>query len=157
VSPIAEIIGFGESFEAHSLMAVEPSGNRMAAAVDAALDDADLRASDVDYVNAHGTGTEVNDRVEAEVIERCYGRRPAVNATKSLTGHTVGAAGAIEAAVTALALRDQHLHGCHNLEDPILPLNFVRSAQRVPIATAASHSFAFGGHNAVLALRRFVQ
>jgi 3-oxoacyl-[acyl-carrier-protein] synthase II len=155
VSPIAELVGFGESFEAHSLMAVEPSGDRMAAAVRAALDDADVHASDIDYVNAHGTGTELNDRVEAEVIERCYGRGPAVNATKSLTGHTVGAAGAIEAAVTALALRDQHLHGCRNLDDPILPLNFVRSAQRVPIATAASHSFAFGGHNAVLVLRRF--
>jgi 3-oxoacyl-[acyl-carrier-protein] synthase II len=156
VTPIAEIVGFGESFEAHSLMAVEPSGTHMAAAIHAALDDADVRAVEIDYVNAHGTGTELNDRVEAEVIERCYGRRPAVNATKSLTGHTIGAAGAIEAAATALALRDQHVHGCHNLEDPILPLNFVRAAQRLPIATAASHSFAFGGHNAVLVLRRFV-
>ena len=156
VTPIAEIIGFGESFEAHSLMAVEPSGDQMAAAVHAALDDADVRGAKIEYVNAHGTGTELNDRVEAEVIDRCYGRGAAVNATKSLTGHTVGAAGAIEAAATALALRDQHVHGCRNLDDPILPLNFVRSAQRMTIATAASHSFAFGGHNAVLVLRRFV-
>jgi 3-oxoacyl-[acyl-carrier-protein] synthase II len=155
VWPIAEITGFGESFEAHSLMAVEPSGERMAASIGAALDDAGVDASQVDYVNAHGTGTEVNDEVEAAVIERLYGREAAVNTTKSLIGHSVGAAGAIEAAVTALSLRDQQVHGCRNLDDPIRPLNFVRAARALPIETATSHSFAFGGHNAVLVMRRF--
>jgi len=155
VTPIAEIIGFGESFDAHSLMAVEPSGQRLTESIVAALNDADVSPSNVDYVNAHGTGTELNDDVETAVMDRIYGRRPAINTTKSLIGHTVGAAGAIEAAVTALSLREQWVHGCRNLEDPILPLNFVCTSREVEMEMAVSHSFGFGGHNAVLVLRRF--
>ena len=152
----AEIVGFGESFDAYSMMFVEPSGEQMIRAIGLSLDDARLVPADVDYINAHGTGTIINDEVESMVIERVFGSRPLVNATKSLTGHCIGASGAIEAAMTALSLRDQKVHGCVNLHDPVRPLNFVRRSMDARLITAVSQSLAFGGHNAALVMRQAV-
>lgn len=150
----AEIVGYGETFDAYSMMIMEPSGRQLTRALGAALADAGIAPADVDYVNAHGTGTVVNDDVESAVIEDLFGSRPLVNATKSLTGHCLGASGAIEAAVVALSLRDQRVHGCANLEDPVRPLGFARRTTDAALRWAVSQSSAFGGHNAALVMRQ---
>lgn len=150
----AELVGYGESFDAYSPMIAEPCGRQLARAIASSLADAGIAADAVDHVNAHGTGTVVNDEVESAVIERMFGTRPLVSATKSLTGHCLGAAGAIEAAITAMSLHHQQVHGCVNLEDPVRPLNFVRRSIDAPLTWAVSQSSAFGGHNAALVMRR---
>ncbi|MDP2707588.1 MAG: beta-ketoacyl-[acyl-carrier-protein] synthase family protein, partial [Burkholderiales bacterium] len=121
----------------------------------AALADAGVGVHDVDYINAHGTGTKNNDETEAEIIGRVFGKSVLVNSTKSLLGHTIGASGAIEILVTALSLRDQTTHICRNLDAPLRDLNFVRAAGQFDLRVALSQSFAFGGHNAAVVLRRF--
>lgn len=151
--PIAEIIGFGETFDAYSIMAPDPSGVQIERMMRMALDDADIAPGDVDYVNAHGTGTIANDKTEAGVIERVFGKNVAVNSTKSIIGHTFGASGAIEAAVCALSLRDQELHPSLNLENPIADLNFVTERRKAKLKYALSESFAFGGHNSGLVFK----
>jgi 3-oxoacyl-[acyl-carrier-protein] synthase II len=150
----AEIVGYAENFDAYSIMMMEPSGERIADMVAAAVHDAGCVPADVDYVNAHGTGTAVNDEIESSVIERLFGDKPLVNATKSLTGHCIGASGGIEAAITALSLAHQTTHACRNLEHPIRDLRFVREAGPCQIDTAITQSFAFGGHNAAVVMKR---
>lgn len=151
---IAEIVGYAETFDAHSMMSIAPNGVEIERMIGLALDDSRLMPSDIQYVNAHGTGTQTNDVIESEVIERVFGEEVLVNSTKSLIGHTVGASGAIEAAVTALSLKHQTTHICKNLEEPIAKLNFVRTSESCDLEAALSQSFAFGGHNASLVLRR---
>jgi len=155
VTPIAEIVGFAETFDAHSMMSLAPGGEQIERMIRAALADADLTPRDVDYVNAHGTGTRNNDQTEAEAIDRIFGKSARVNSTKSLIGHTIGASGAIEALVTALSLRDGMTHVCKNLDTPVIDLNFVRTVERFDPRVGLSQSFAFGGHNAAVVLRRF--
>lgn len=150
----AELVGYGESFDAYSPMATEPTGGQLARAIASSLADAGIPPDAIDYVNAHGTGTVVNDEVESAVIERIFGARPLVNATKSLTGHCLGASGAIEAAITALSLHRQQVHGCVNLDAPIRPLNFARRATDARLTWAVSQSLAFGGNNAAVVMRR---
>jgi 3-oxoacyl-[acyl-carrier-protein] synthase II len=152
--PLAEVAAFAESFDAHSMMSPEPSGEAMESMLRDLLRRAAIDPADVDYVNAHGTGTQSNDACEALVVERLFGRRVAVNSTKSLLGHTIGASGAIEAAVTTLSIRDQRLHPSLNLTDPIADLAFVTRAEERELRYAVSQSFAFGGHNAALLLAR---
>lgn len=152
--PYAEIAGYAENFDAHSIMSMDSSGTQIADMLAAAVQDAGCVPGDIDYVNAHGTGTAVNDEIESAVIERLFGRRPLVNATKSLTGHCIGASGGIEAAVTALSLAHQTTHACRNLEQPIRDLRFVREAGPCAIQTAITQSFAFGGHNAAVVMKR---
>ncbi len=154
-TPIAEIVGFAQTFDAHSIMALAPSGEQIERMIRLALAEAGVQAEEVDYINAHGTGTQNNDAIEAEVIERVFGRRPLVNSTKSLLGHTIGASGAFEALVTALSLRDGTTHVCKNLEDPVRELNFVREVGPRALRVGLTQSFAFGGHNAALVLRRY--
>ncbi len=153
---MAELIGFAETFDAHSMMSLAPGGKQIERMVRAALDDADLSPGDVDYINAHGTGTRNNDEIEAGVIDRIFGKSVRVNSTKSLLGHTIGASGAFEVVVTALTLRDGVSHVCRNLDKPLLDLNFVRSVDRFDPQVGLSQSFAFGGHNAGVVLRRFI-
>jgi 3-oxoacyl-[acyl-carrier-protein] synthase II len=151
---LAEVAGFAETSDAHNIMVMEPEGRQIARAIETALADAGLRPDEIDYVNAHGTGTIANDETEAAVLSRIFGSRPLVNSTKSLLGHTLGASGALEAVVTVLSLQHQTTHACHNLEDPIADLNFVRRVDSYPIRNALSQSFAFGGHNAAVVFRK---
>jgi 3-oxoacyl-[acyl-carrier-protein] synthase II len=154
---MAELIGFCEGFDAHSMMALAPGGDQIERMLRAALAEAGVGAHEVDYINAHGTGTRNNDETEAEIIDRVFGRSVRVNSTKSLLGHTIGASGAFETLVTALSLRDQTTHICKNLETPVRDLNFVRAVAPCDLRVGLSQSFAFGGHNAVVVLRRFGQ
>ncbi len=152
---LAEIVAFAESFDSHSMMRIEPGGTHIESMLRRVTSDAGIALNDVDYVNAHGTGTELNDETEAEIIGRVLGNGPAVNASKSLLGHTIGASGAFETVITALTLERQETHGCKNLHEPIAPLSFVREARSLAAKHALTHSFAFGGHNAALVLRRY--
>lgn len=153
--PMAEIVGFAETFDAHSMMSLAPGGEQIERMIRAALADAGISPRDVDYVNAHGTGTKNNDEVEAEVIDRVFGKSVTINSTKSLLGHTIGASGAFEALVTALSLRDGTTHICKNLETPLRDLNFVRRVEKREFRAGLSQSFAFGGHNAAVVMQRY--
>jgi nodulation protein E len=154
----AEIVGYGSSSDAYHLM--RPSGNGAMRAMRAALDDAELPSDEVGYVNAHGTGTVLNDCVEAGAIREVFGQhasRLAVSSTKSMHGHTLGAAGALEAVATVLALHDGVLPPTANFlgPDPECDLDVVPNEPRcASIAAALSNSFGFGGLNAVLAFRK---
>lgn len=152
---MAEVIGFAETFDAHSMMSLAPGGKQIERMIRAALSDAGLSPGEVDYINAHGTGTKNNDEVEAGVVDRIFGKSVRINSTKSLLGHTIGASGAFEAVVTALTLRDGMTHICKNLDTPLLDLNFVRHVERFDPQVGLSQSFAFGGHNAAVVMRRF--
>lgn len=156
---LAEIAGFGMSADASHMTQADPRGP--AAAMQMALRDANAESSEVGYVNAHGTGTEVNDRVEAEALRRVFGagaRTLPVSSTKSLHGHAMGASGAIEVLATALSLQCGRLPGNGSSHiDRSLGLEGVLQTSIARDATLAlSNSFAFGGLNAVIALRKFI-
>ncbi len=152
---LAEVVGYAETFDAHSVMGIAPDGVQIERMMNAALLDAGMSHADIHYINAHGTGTPTNDVVESDVIGRVFGRDVLVNSTKSLIGHTIGASGAIEALVTVLSLKEQRTHACNNLEEPVTDLNFAREATSIPMDAALTQSFAFGGHNAGLVLKRY--
>jgi len=152
---LAELVGYSESFDAHSMMAMEPEGAQIEMMLRSAVQSAGLVVGDIDYINTHGTGTLSNDKIEADVLRRVFGRAPLVNATKSLLGHTIGASGAAEAAVLAMSLESQTTHPCRNLVDPIADLNFVTHAADYDLSFGLSQSFAFGGHNAAIVMKRF--
>lgn len=152
---IAEIIAFAETFDAFSMMSISPGGKQIEALFDRVLREAQLSSTDIKYINAHGTGTQVNDREEANVIRKTFGTSVLVNSTKSLTGHTIGASGALETIATALTLHDGIAHPSINLKDPISDLSFATTAQAITTQYALTHSFAFGGHNAALILGRY--
>jgi len=157
----AEIAGFGMSSDAHHITQPQPAGP--AAAMLRAIEDARATPADIGYINAHGTGTEANDRVEAEAIHRVFGERARtlpISSTKGLHGHAIGASGAMELLATALAFRRNLLPANAGLTensptDPALHLDHVL-LQNQPATPwlAISNSFAFGGLNAVLAVRR---
>jgi nodulation protein E len=157
-SPYAELAGIGLSSDAVHI--TDPSAEGAAAAMRAALADAGLGVGDIDYINAHGTGTWVNDPSETSAIHKVFGAHAdslAVSSTKAAHGHALGAAGALELIATALAMRDGVIPPTLNLEHPGegCDLDYVpqKALPRV-IRAALSNSFAFGGLNAVLALRR---
>ena len=153
---LAEVIGFEQSFDAHSTMSIQKGGHEIERMIRKLIRQAEVRIDDVGYINAHGTGTINNDEVESEVIGRIFGKSVWINSTKSLLGHTLGASGAIEAIVTVLTLKHQVTHICKNLENPISDLKFVRNlCQAVDVSIGLSQSFAFGGHNAALLFRRY--
>jgi nodulation protein E len=138
-----------------------PDAAGAARAMAAALRDARLEPDMVNYVNAHGTGTTINDVVETEALHRVFddhARRLAISSTKAVLGHALGAAGALEAAVTAIAIHDEVVPPTANFVEPdsACDLDYVpNEARELPIRAALSNSFAFGGLNAVIALRRF--
>lgn len=154
-SIVAELIGYSETFDAYSIMSLAPGGEEIERMIRQAVADANLSPVDIDYVNAHGTGTRNNDQIEAEAINRVFGKSVRVNSTKSLLGHTIGASGAFEALVAALTLRDGKTHVSRNLENPVLDLNFVRGVESFEPRVALSQSFAFGGHNAAIVMRKY--
>ncbi|MGK5627562.1 beta-ketoacyl-[acyl-carrier-protein] synthase family protein [Streptomyces sp. URMC 123] len=158
--PLAEFLGYGRSSDAFHVTAPRPDGAGAARAITAALDMAGLAPGDVSHVNAHGTGTTFNDEAEARALHRALGEaagRVPVTATKSLTGHTLGASGAIEAVAAVQALTHDVIPPTANQESPdrALGLDVVAGAPReARVDAVLSHSFAFGGHNVVLALAR---
>ena len=155
----AEIVGFGMSADARHITQPDPAG--AATAIRKALADAGLTPEDVDYINAHGTGTQVNDTVEADALHQVFGPRAAripITATKSLHGHSIGASGALEALATILALNQPCLPATAGVTtiDPALDLDIITNHPRPATPQIAiSNSLAFGGLNAVLAFRRY--
>ncbi|NLL41993.1 MAG: beta-ketoacyl-ACP synthase II [Firmicutes bacterium] len=156
-----EIVGYGASGDAYHITSPAPEGEGAQRAMAEALADGGLKPADVDYINAHGTSTKYNDLYETLAIKHVFGEHAyklAVSSTKSLTGHMLGAAGAVEAAVCLLALSEQVIPGTYNYEeaDPDCDLDYVPNQSRPgQFRTALSNSFGFGGHNAALALRRW--
>jgi nodulation protein E len=155
----AEVVGFGMSADAHHI--TQPSAEGAARAIAAALRNAGISPEQVGYVNAHGTGTTINDPVETEALKlvfREHASRLAVSSTKSMHGHSLGAAGAVEAVATALALHEKFLPPTANFTepDPACDLDYVpNEARAAEVEYAISNSFAFGGLNAVIVLRRW--
>jgi len=152
--PLAEILGVARSSDANSLVAISQFDNSISSMIESALSAARVQPRDIDYVNAHGTGTIQNDAIEAFIIEKLFPHGPLVNSTKSLLGHTIGASGAIEAAVTALSLSKQEVHPSLNLDAPIIDLNFAKESSREEMSHALTHNFGFGGHNVGIVMRQ---
>ena len=153
-----EIAGYAANSDAYSMMQLEPSGAQIQRVMQRALTSAGLSPDDIGYVNAHGTATRLNDVTESKALHHVFGRKiidVLVNSTKAMTGHAIGAAGGIEAIVTALSLHNRCVHRCVNLDtpDPECDLNFPRQSTPIPPLAALSNSFGFGGHNASLVLR----
>jgi 3-oxoacyl-[acyl-carrier-protein] synthase II len=156
----AEVAGYGTSADAFHITQPEPQGAGAVIAMQMALSDAGEDSEAVDYVNAHGTSTQLNDAAETRAIKKALGdhaHRTAISSTKSMTGHMVGAAGAAEAAVAALAVHEGLVPPTTNYEtpDPECDLDYVpNEARRTDVRLALSNAFGFGGQNAVIALRR---
>ena len=154
--PLAEVYGAASTADAHHVTAPHPKGEGAERAIRLALQDSDLKPSQVVYVNAHGTGTELNDRTEGEVIARVFGDdQPAVSSIKATTGHCLGASGSIETAVVVEAMRRKELPpniGLQN-QDPQIPLaDIVVEPRAWDPGPSITNSFGFGGHNTVIAL-----
>ncbi len=157
----AEIVGYGSSGDAYHVSAPCPDGDGAFRSMKRALDDSGAKREDIDYINAHGTSTPWNDKIETLAIKRLFGDHAysmAVSSTKSVTGHMLGAAGGFEAAATALALKNQLIPPTVNYEnpDPECDLDYVpNKARKAELAHAMSNSFGFGGTNATLVLKRY--
>ena len=157
----AEIIGYGQTSDAYHIAAPPEDGEGAARCMAMALRDAGLNPEDIDYINAHGTSTPLNDRCETLAIKTVFKEHAyklAVSSTKSMTGHALGAAGGLEAAFTVLALHNGIVPPTVNLQkpDPDCDLDYVpNTAREVGIRTAMSNSFGFGGTNGVVVFRRF--
>jgi 3-oxoacyl-[acyl-carrier-protein] synthase II len=157
----AEVVGYGYNGDAYHITAPSPDGDGSIRCMKLALKDAGITPEDVDYINAHGTSTDLNDSSETRAIKQVFGERAykiPVSSTKSMTGHLLGAAGAVEAIFSVLAIRDQVCPPTINYEhqDPECDLDYVpNSARKHPIKVVISNSFGFGGTNAVLAFREY--
>ena len=155
-TPIAEVLGAASTADAYPITAPHPKGDGAERAVRLALEDAGISPEDVSYVNAHGTGTELNDRTEGGVIARVFGdRQPAISSIKGSTGHGLGASGSIEAAVLVDAIRRGELPPNTGMttQDSEIPLTDIVTEQRTwEPGPSLSNSFGFGGHNTVVAI-----
>ena len=158
---LAEIVGYGMSADAHHITSPSEDGDGAFRVMVLAIRDAGIEASQIDYVNAHGTSTEVGDRIETIALKRAFcehAYKLAVSSTKSMTGHLLGGAGGLEAGITVLALRDQIAPPTINYEfpDPECDLDYVPNrARAMKIEYALSNSFGFGGTNGCLIFKRF--
>ena len=157
---LAEVVGYGTTCDAHHITAPTPGGVGGAAAIRLALEDGQISADSVDYVNAHGTSTPANDKNETSAIKSALGSRAldiAVSSTKSMTGHLLGGSGGIEAVACVLALQNELVPPTinHSNPDPDCDLDVVpNQARELKLGTVLSNSFGFGGHNVCLAFRR---
>ena len=153
---LGELLGYGRNCDAHHITAPSPGGAGAVACMSLAIEDAGLTAADVNHVNAHGTSTPLNDAAESEAISKVFGgTTPPVTSIKGVTGHTVGAAGAVEAVASILALRNHLVPPVANYEtpDPDITADVVHDSPReIGDGVALSNSFGFGGHNASLVL-----
>lgn len=158
---LAELISYGATADAFHMTQPEDTGDGMARAMQLALNKASLTAQDIDYINAHGTSTHLNDKTETMAIKRVFGDRAykvPISSTKSMTGHLIGGAGAIEAAICIQTILNGIIPPTINLEfpDPECDLDYVPNvARNATVNTALSNSFGFGGHNSVLIFRRY--
>jgi 3-oxoacyl-[acyl-carrier-protein] synthase II len=154
----AEVLGYGATCDAYHITAPDPDGEGAAGAMEMALREAGLSPRDIDYINAHGTSTDLNDKIETMAIKRVFGEdayRVAVSSTKSMTGHLLGAAGGIEAIAAAKSVQEDRVAPTINYEnqDPECDLDYVPNHSReMRVNYAMSNSFGFGGHNAVILL-----
>lgn len=157
----AEIVGYGATGDAYHITAPAPGGEGGARAMKTAIEDAGLKPEEIDYINAHGTSTEYNDKYETAAIKEVFGEHSyklAVSSTKSMTGHLLGAAGGVEAIFTVLAIQNSILPPTMNYEtpDPDCDLDYVpNEARKQEIKAAISNSLGFGGHNATIAFKKY--
>jgi 3-oxoacyl-[acyl-carrier-protein] synthase II len=160
---LAEIVGYGMSGDAHHITQPAENGEGAFRVMQNTLNDAKVPPEDVGYINAHGTSTDIGDKLETIAIKRAFGdhaRKLAVSSTKSMTGHLLGGAGGLEAGITVLALRDQILPPTTNLDnpDPECDLDYVPNHPRkADVEYAMSNSFGFGGTNGALLFRRWTE
>ncbi|OUL24620.1 3-oxoacyl-ACP synthase [Nostoc sp. T09] len=147
-----EVLGFGLLNDAYHPNAPDPEGKSAIASVKQCLERSYLTPADIDYIHAHGTATQLNDRIESMVIQRLFPQKVAVSSTKGATGHTLGASGALGMAFSLLALQHQILPPCVGLHQPEFDLNLVTVARQHKVQYTLCFSFGFGGQNAVLAL-----
>jgi 3-oxoacyl-[acyl-carrier-protein] synthase II len=149
-----QILGFGLTNDAYHAVKPEPEGRSAIACVKQCLERSHLTFSDIDYIHAHGTGTQMNDRIESMVIQRLFPQKVAVSSSKGATGHTLGASGALGVAFSLLALKNQILPPCVGLKEAEFDLDFVTTAREAEIRRVLCLSFGFGGQNAAIALVR---
>ena len=158
---LAELVGYGRTSDAYHVTAPEPSGHGAARAMSLAMQDAGVKPQEISYINAHGTSTKLNDKVETLAIKTAMGEHAhniPVSSTKSMTGHLLGAAGGIEFAASVLAITDNAIPPTINYEtpDPDCDLDYVPNhSRKIPVDVVMSNSLGFGGHNASLLVRRF--
>jgi 3-oxoacyl-[acyl-carrier-protein] synthase II len=158
---LAEFGGYGSTCDAYHITAPEPSGAGAARAMNIAIKQANLKNEDIDYINAHGTSTDLNDKTETAAIKVALGDhayKTAISSTKSMTGHLLGAAGGVEFAACVLAVRDNIVPPTINYEtkDPDCDLDYVPNhARKINVEAALSNSLGFGGHNATLVVKKF--
>jgi 3-oxoacyl-[acyl-carrier-protein] synthase II len=153
---LAEVIGYGMSGDAHHITAPDPEGSGAIRAMRMALRNGGLTPEDLTYINAHGTSTQLNDRTETAAIKKAFGEtayKIPISSTKSMIGHSLGAAGALESIICILSMRDQILPPTINYEfpDPDCDLDYVpNTARKATVKATLSNSFGFGGHNVSL-------
>ena len=156
-----EVLGIGNSDDAYHITAPDPNGSGGAYAMKRAIEDAGLKPEDISYINAHGTSTPLNDKIETAAIKSTFGDYAAkvpINSTKSMTGHLLGAAAAAEIVATLLSIRDGILHPTINYDtpDPECDLDYVPNKKReVPVRYAMSNSLGFGGHNSAIIVGKY--
>ncbi len=150
------LLGFGESTDAYHIASPHPQGDGAVSAMRAALDSAGLGADAIDYINLHGTGTAANDLSEDRAVARVFGETVVASATKGWTGHTLGAAGAVEAVISLICLREGLIPGTLNTTtfDPDLSTCLIRDSAPRPIARVLSNAFGFAGNNCALVFGR---
>ena len=158
----AEIAGYGATGDAYHMTSPSPTGEAAAAGMRLAYEEAGLKPEDIDYINAHGTSTGLNDKYETIAIKLALGeeaaRKVAINSTKSMTGHLLGAAGSVEAIVTALSCHEDFIHATvgYKVPDPECDLDYcVEGNRNTTVNAALTNSLGFGGHNATLCLKKY--
>ena len=157
----AEVAGYGATDDAYHITAPHPEGTSAVKAMQRALADADLKPEDIQYVNAHGTSTNLNDKTETKALKMVFGehaKKLAISSTKSMTGHLLGAAGAVELVATVLCMKNSLAHPTINYDtpDPECDLDYIpNKARPMTINAALSNSLGFGGHNAVLVVKKY--
>ena len=158
---LAEVAGYGTTSDAYHITSPDPTGEGPARAMQMAIEDAGLTYSDIDYINAHGTSTPINDKSETNAIKMAFGadaQRVKISSTKSMTGHLLGAAGAVEAIACAIAVQENKIPPTIHYEQPDeeCDLNYVpNQAVQCPVRAAISNSLGFGGHNATILIRKY--
>ncbi|MBF1990766.1 beta-ketoacyl-ACP synthase [Fischerella thermalis] len=149
-----KILGFGLTTDAYHPNTPEPAGKSAIAAIKQCLERSHLTPKDIDYIHAHGTATQINDKFESKIIQSLFPQSVPVSSTKGATGHTIGASGALGVAFCLMALQQQILPPCVGLKQPEFDLNFVSKAHQTKVQRVLCFSFGFGGQNAVIALEK---